>query len=464
MKHLIETTNPSGLPTARYDRIILDSATDNIIIRGGEYEYELVTDSYIYNEADNKYYQKLVGYDEPTEIDDIDLNSQWASDTTDNEYKYFKSVSYDVRVEENGYSYSQFKVTWSNLLSITFKYMTNSSADTGTLFVLKMDSEKFTPSTSSDDIYLSTEDNAPGTYNEFTIECDEGKHHIWFVYLKTEGATDEDCGFIGVPKFVSPILDVKQGAELPTERKYGGVSAENGKTYDIYVNNVTVPNDNMVTDYKNVEKTEKTITYEYVDLGLPSHLKWATCNIGATSETDYGIYFPWGETSGVSETLVGKYSDENYSWKSYKHCKGTMDTLTKYNDSASYGENPDNIKTLESVDDAANQIMGGDWRMPTWDESRELIDNTTKELTRMNGVNGMKFTSKTDESKYIFIPATGECYYGLMNNVGDTGYVWSSSQGISDPMNAHGLYFNSKYCASSSTSRCIGRPVRGVRK
>ena len=59
MKHLIETTDPSGLPTARYDRIILNSATDSIIIRGGEYEYEVVPTAYIYNEADHKYHQKI---------------------------------------------------------------------------------------------------------------------------------------------------------------------------------------------------------------------------------------------------------------------------------------------------------------------------------------------------------------------------------------------------------------------
>lgn len=464
MKHLIETENPSSLPTARYDRIILDSATDNIIIRGGEYEYEVVPTSYIYNEADHKYYQKLAAYGEPTEINDIDLNSQWASDTTDDEYKYFKSDSYEVKVEEGGYSYSlsQCKVTWSNLLSITFKYMTNSSADTGELCVFKMDSEKFTSPTSWDDIYLTTENTTPGTYNEFTIECDEGEHHIWFCYIKYEGATDEDCGFIGVPKSVRPVLDVKQGSELPTERKYGGVSAENGKTYDIYVNNVTVPNDNMVTDYKNVEKTEKVINYEYVDLGLPNGTLWATCNVGASSETESGVFFQWGDISGVSESLVGKYSDENYSWATAPFNNGSSDYDSTYFDSVKDTVCPNGILAEEY--DTATHIMGSDWRMPTWDELKELKDNTTKELTQMNGVNGMKFTSKKDESKYIFIPATGECYYGLMNDVGDTGYVWSSSLGTSSLYNAYGLYFDSKYCASSSTFRCYGRAVRGVRK
>ena len=469
MKHLIETTDPSGLPTARYDRIILNSSTDDVIVRGGV-TYEVVPDSYIYNETDNKYYQKLVGYGEPTEIDDIDLNSEWISDTTDDKYKYFKSDSYNDLVEEvNGerfsYSYSQCKVTWSNLSSITFKYM--SSGDMGELIVLKMDSEKFTPSTSEDDIYLSLFDETPGTYDEFTIECDKGEHHIWFCYLKEENATDEDCGFIGVPKYVAPILDIKQGAELPMEYKSGGVSAEGGKTYDINFNSVTLPNGSIIVpSYEDYTKTEKAITYEYVDLGLKSGLKWAKCNIGATSETDYGVYFQWGDISGVSGSLLGKNSADKYSWRSYIHCNGSETTLTKYNTSTSYGENPDNMETLETVDDAATQIMGNEWRMPTKDELQELLNGTTnKWVTDYNGtgVNGRMFTGPNGNS--IFFPAAGFCHYGLVFGVGDDGYVWSSSLVTSLPGFAWGLYFNSGDCnVSHGYGRYYGYVVRGVRK
>ena len=99
------------------------------------------------------------------------------------------------------------------------------------------------------------------------------------------------------------------------------------------------------------------IQFEYVDLGLPSGLKWAKCNVGATSETDYGDYFMWG-------SVTPNTADE-CNWVSYKYCNGSYNTLTKYNTSTSYGKNPDNITTLETVDDAATQIMGSDWRMPT---------------------------------------------------------------------------------------------------
>ena len=400
MKHLIETTDLSSLGFAEYDRIILDSTTNEIVYRGGV-KYEIIPDEYIYNEADNKYYQKLVAYGNSNRID---LNSEWVSDTEDSNYKYFKSNS-NVSVDS---SYSQCKVTWSNLTSITFKYMSSSEIGYDYLCVGILDGEKFTarPSDGSSNVYLSTKGKTSGTYYEFTIECDKGEHHIWFCYQKdSRGRRGEDRGFIGVPKSVVSIVDVKQGSELPMERKYGGVSAEGGKTYDIYVNNVTVPNGSIVTDYKNVEKTEKAINTEYVDLGLESGTLWAKCNIGATTETDYGIYFQWGETSGVSGSLVGKYSDENYSWASYTHCNGTANTLTKYNTSTSYGENPDTKTTLEPVDDAATQIMGGNWRMPTAAEYQTLY-NETLWVWCPGGNVGIK---KTDESgnesiEYIAYP------------------------------------------------------------
>ena len=404
MKHLIETTDLSSLPIAKYDRLILDSTTNEIVYRG--VKYEIIPDEYIYNEADNKYYQKLVAYSEPIKINStVDLNSEWVSDTEDSNYTYFKSNS-NVGVDN---SYSQCKVTWSNLTSITFKYMSSSEICCDYLCVGKLDGEKFTarPSDGSSNVYLSTKGKTSGEYYEFTIKCDEGEHHIWFCYRKdSSGNEGEDRGFIGVPKSVVSVLDIKQGSELPMEYKYGGVSAEGGKTYDINYNSVTLPNGtDIVPSYEDYTKTEKAINTEYVDLGLESRTLWAKCNIGATSETDYGVYFQWGDISGISGSLLGKYSDKNYSWASYKYCNGTANTLTKYNTSTSYGENPDSITTLEPVDDAATQIMGGNWRMPTATEYLTLR-NETLWVWCPGGNVGIK---KTDESgnesiEYIAYP------------------------------------------------------------
>ena len=200
-----------------------------------------------------------------------------------------------------------------------------------------------------------------------------------------------------------------------------------------------------------------TIDYSYVDLGLPSGLKWAKCNVGAEKETDAGLYFAWGETTGYTASQVG--TDKQFSWSDYKYGNSSSN-LTKYNQS-------DGKTVLESVDDAAAQIMGGDWRMPTKDEFQELLKETTNEwITNYNGtgINGWKFISKTDTSKYIFIPAAGDCYNGSVGNVGNGGCVWSSSLNTSEPSNAWGLYFNSGNYYVSNDNRFNGWSVRGVRK
>ena len=466
MKHLIETTNSSSLGFAEYDRLILDSTKNEIVYRGGV-KYELIPDEYIYNEDDHKYYQKLVAYSEPIETNaTVDLNSEWVSDTEDSNYTYFKSNS-NVGVDN---SYSQCKVTWSNLTSVTFKYMSSSEMNYDYLCVGILDGEKFTsqPSASSSNVYRSTKGKDLGTYYEFTIECDEGEHHIWFCYQKDRsGNNGKDRGFIGVPKYASPIiLDIKQGSELPTEyNNYGGVSAEGGKTYDINFNNVTVPNGNIVADYKNVEKTEKTITYEYVDLGLDGGTLWAKCNIGAEKETDYGALFQWGDTSGVSGSLVGKYSNENYSWATDPFNNESSDYNETYFNSVKKNVCPKGILAKEY--DTATQIMGDEWRMPTKDEFDKLLSGTTNEwITNFNGtgVNGRKLTSKADTSKYIFIPAAGYCHNGSVYNVAKNGGVWTSSLNTLSNSDAYNFCVTSDGNSVGSLYRYYGRSVRGVRK
>lgn len=468
MKHLIVTEDVNSLGFTEYDRVILDSTTNEIIYKGGV-KYEVIPDSYIYNETDNKYYQKLVAYGEPIKINStVDLNSEWVSDTEDDEYRYFKSNS-NVGVNN---SYSQCKVTWSNLTSITFKYMSSSEMCCDYLCVGKLDGEKFTsqPSDGADNVYLSTKGKTSGTYYEFTIECDKGEHHIWFCYQKDSGYNEgEDRGYIGVPKAIISVLDVKQGSELPTEYKFGGISAEGGKTYDINFNNVTLPNGSyIVPSYEDYTKTEKAINTEYVDLGLKSGTLWAKCNIGATSETDYGVYFQWGDISGVSGSLVGKYSNENYSWTTDPFNNGSRLFDSTYFNSVKGTVCPNRILAKEY--DAATQIMGSDWRMPTEAELRELLSGTTNEwIADYNdtGVSGMKFTSDTDTSKYIFIPAAGNCGDGSVYYVGSNGYVWSSSLYTfypDNPDSAWYLDFCSDYCNMFSNYRCYGWSVRGVRK
>ena len=216
------------------------------------------------------------------------------------------------------------------------------------------------------------------------------------------------------------------------------------------------PNMSLVTETGNVYSLSVGggVTYEYVDLGLS--VKWAKCNVGAEKETDAGLYFAWGETTGYTASQVG--TDKRFSWSDYKYGNSSSN-LTKYNQS-------DGKTVLKSTDDAATQIMGEGWRMPTQSEFQELIDNTDKLWTTINGVNGYKFTSKKEgyQNNSIFIPAAGNCGDGSVDTVGSYGNVWSSSLNASYPYYAWLLDFRSGSCYMSSSSRYYGRSVRGVRK
>ena len=190
--------------------------------------------------------------------------------------------------------------------------------------------------------------------------------------------------------------------------------------------------------------------YEWVDLGLPSGLKWATCNVGATSPEGYGDYFAWGETSPKS----------NYAWSTYKYCNGSKTTLTKYNTDSDYGT-VDNKTTLELSDDAARVNWGGKWRMPTRAEQDELRNNCTWTWTTQNGINGCKVTSKTN-GNCIFLPAAGYRGGTSVYDVGSRGYYWSSSLGEYYPNNAYYLYFGSGDVDWGGNYRHYGRTVRAV--
>ena len=196
-----------------------------------------------------------------------------------------------------------------------------------------------------------------------------------------------------------------------------------------------------------------TKEYEYVDLGLPSGLKWAKCNVGAETETDFGDYFMWG-------SVTPNTADE-CNWTNAPFNNGSSYYDDTYFKSVKNTVYPNGVLAKEY--DAATQLMGGDWRMPTKDELRELIDNTTSEWTTINGVSGRRFTSKINGNS-IFIPAAGNCGDGSVYDVGSYGSVWSSSLYTSVPDGAWLLGFNSSNCGLSRSYRCYGRSVRGVCK
>ena len=189
--------------------------------------------------------------------------------------------------------------------------------------------------------------------------------------------------------------------------------------------------------------------HEYVDLGLPSGTKWATCNVGATTPTGYGDYFAWGETEPKT----------TYSWSTYKWCNGSRTTLTKYNTSSGYGT-VDNKTVLDPEDDAAAVNWGGAWRMPTDAEWTELCENCTWTWTTLNGKNGYEVIGANGNA--IFLPAAGYRGGDDLSNAGSYGYYWRRSCYTGSPDDAFFVYFYSGDVSWDFRLRLYGRSVRPV--
>ena len=162
--------------------------------------------------------------------------------------------------------------------------------------------------------------------------------------------------------------------------------------------------------------------YGYVDLGLS--VKWATCNVGATTPEEYGDYFAWGGTITKSN-----YSSSNCP--TYGLSKSELQ-------SRGYIDSEGNLTPKY---DAAVANWGGDWRMPTYDELNELRTKCTWIWTTQNGVNGYKVTGPNGNS--IFLPAAGSRDGSSLDGAGSYGYYWSSRPSDFSGYYAYILHFNS---------------------
>jgi len=205
--------------------------------------------------------------------------------------------------------------------------------------------------------------------------------------------------------------------------------------------------------------------YEYVDLRLPSGTLWATKNIGADKPSDFGLYFQWGDVQGYTQDQIGlgdgqkKFSSD---WSDYKWLRN--DAFTNYRNAfVKYRNGGMVLDILDLEDDASNVNMGGDWHIPTPSQIQELLDNTKNKWTTQDGVNGRLFTSKTDTSKSIFIPAEGMASKGSVKGVGSYGLVWSSVLSANDVGYGQDLSFGSDDAyLGGYGNRCGGFSVRGV--
>ena len=220
------------------------------------------------------------------------------------------------------------------------------------------------------------------------------------------------------------------------------------------------------------------VNTDVVDLGLPSGNLWTTHNVGANKPWDYGNYYAWGETETKSD----------YNWETYKYCNGSYNSLTKYNNDASYGT-IDNKTTLELADDVATAVFGADYSMPTIADWKELssqcywVWTTSYNEHNVSGyivysaksdgdkgvkvyINGTALDSYSLSDAHIFLPAAGYRGGSPLNIAGDDGIYWSSSLNEDYPSYARLCFFYSSYVGSSDDgyNRCCGFSVRPVKR
>ena len=189
---------------------------------------------------------------------------------------------------------------------------------------------------------------------------------------------------------------------------------------------------------------------EYVDLGLS--VKWARCNLGATAPEETGDYFAWGEVAPKS----------CYDWATYELCKEEKYNLIKYCTKSSFGK-ADNLKKLESEDDAATASLGK-LRTPTIEEWQELSRECTWTWTDVNGKKGYLVTGSTGNS--IFLPAAGWKESDESQCMDAVARYWSSSLDTDSPWKAKALFESNNPLLKLGCydDRCWGFSIRPVTK
>ena len=291
-------------------------------------------------------------------------------------------------------------------------------------------------SSKQDEILLYSDFGSTSESGDLVITPESASSVIWAAISMLSGAPET----LGASRRSEPaqeatygdlILTASDGTDVYVCKKEN-ISLKCGTFYDIPVSMTKV---------------------EAVDLGLPSGIKWASVNVNAATETDFGAYYSWGDTSEKT----------NYYWSDYIWCEKSDTTITKYNSDSRFGV-VDNKTRLEASDDVAQVKWGCNWRMPTSDELTELLSNTDYEWVAnyITGVNGAKFMKKSDHSVFIFLPAAGGVWKGGNNATPSTGLYWSS-----DKNNYNTAYYLTFTETGKSTGngkkRPNGFPIRAVR-
>lgn len=229
---------------------------------------------------------------------------------------------------------------------------------------------------------------------------------------------------------------------------------------------------------------------EGIDLGIVDAggkpLLWASFNLGAGKEYEYGNYYAWGETMKKS----------TYTWENYVHASGAPNKLIKYCPLTELGRlywdmnakpsGPDGDIELLPADDVAHKLLGGNWRIPTSDEINALLalkqeaqksgsnyiweegvrykdaeGNEVKD-SKGNTVCGIRISRKSDGAT-LFLPAAGfKDQDGVLKTAAEFGAYSSSTLDVNDPSKSYILYFTATSASCRSDARFIAYAIRPV--
>lgn len=240
---------------------------------------------------------------------------------------------------------------------------------------------------------------------------------------------------------------------------------EENKSYDAREGSITIKANqgNIVEQVITVIQNAKPVPAGAVDLGMvitredgsTYRLFWAECNLGASKPEDYGDYYAWGEVEPKNE-----YSWDNYKWGNYY-----KNSLTKYNHESSRGY-VDNKTVLDLEDDAAHVRLGGNWRMPTFDELYVLnaSGKFKRTWTTQNGVIGNLYTSSINGNS-IFLPSSGHRSIWDDDDTGISWFYWGST--LNEEYSSYAAWMQANreeqtFELSCWGGRPLGLPIRPV--
>lgn len=228
---------------------------------------------------------------------------------------------------------------------------------------------------------------------------------------------------------------------------------------------ITKDGKSTLIPYANLEKvTVYDDRPEAVDLGLS--VKWANFNVGATSPEESGNFFMWASTEDDPEVKYNKLTCP-YQDPDFADPDNFIDYFLKYCNNQDCGF-PDDLVTLEPIDDAATAAYGENWRMPTNEEMQELLEKCEVEALEADnkeyGVAGYKFTGPNGNS--IFLPITGYRYLTSVWYADKDINYWTSSLYQPSCLFAWALcttgYGASAKLDTSFKGRYMGFPIRAV--